>query len=113
MSATESAVKELVAQRLEVIRRCMPNTLACIEDRVAAIGTKAYALVRQGLRGEPGCFYAIEAGHVVGCPAGMDVQTLEEAGRFMVIFGSAHVCIWPAWVWSAAPAEAGSGNGAH
>lgn len=102
--------KELVRQRLEIIKRHMPNVLACIEDRVQHIGNDAYALVRRGLRGEPGCFYAIEGGHVVGCPIGMDDEAMRELANYTVIFGCAHVCIWHPSAWVKKEGEA---DGAH
>lgn len=101
-------MKLVVAEKLETIKRSMPNVLACIEDRAQHFGQEAYALVRRGLRGEPGCFYAIEAGYVVGTPLGMDGKLLQEAADFMALFGSTHVCMWPARVWGGAQ---GGGNG--
>lgn len=94
-----TAINELVQQRLEVIKRHMPNVLACIEDRAQHFGPETYKLVRRGLRGEPGCFYAIEGGYVMGTPMGMDRDTLQQLADHMVILGCAHVCIWPARVW--------------
>lgn len=104
------AMKDLVAQRLAIIKQHMPSVLACIEDRAQHIGPEAYALVRRGLRGEPGCFYAVEAGHVVGTPLGRDHPAMREAARFMAIFGCTHVCIWHE---SAFPAKDGGVDGAH
>lgn len=87
--------------------------MECIEDRVRHFGPEARALVRRALRGEAGCFYAIEAGHVVGNPAGLDARTLQELGEFVVVFGCAHARIWSARVWNANAAAAGSDDGAH
>lgn len=104
--------KEQVARQIEVIKTHMPYTWSLIEDRAKFIGNEAYAYVRRGLRGEPGCFYAIEAGYVVGTPAGLPQDTLQELADYMVIMGCAHVCIWPASAWRArgaahAPAPGG------
>ena len=99
---------QLVAYRLDIIKTFMPNVLACIRDRAQHYGPDAFTLVRRGLRGEPGCFYAIEGGHVVGTPLGMDRQALQGAADFMAIFGCAHVCIWPERVWRK-PQEGGGG----
>lgn len=96
---SNGALELLVKQRLETMKRHMPRTMECIEDRVHHFGPEARALVRRGLRGEHGCFYAIEGGHVMGTPMGVDRATLQELGEFMVIFGCAHVCIWPERVW--------------
>lgn len=103
-----NAMKELVAQRLAIIKQHMPNVMACIEDRAQHAGPVAYALVRRGLRGEPGCFYAVEAGHVVGTPLGRDHVAMLETAQFMVIFGCAHVCIWHESAW---PAKNGAVDG--
>jgi len=103
------AMKELVAQRLAIIKQHMPHVLACIEDRAQHIGNEAYALVRRGLRGEPGCFYAMEAGHVVGAPFGRDHPGMQEAARFLVLYGCAHVCIWHESAWPEKRAEGGDG----
>lgn len=105
-----SASKDLVEQRLATIKQHMPNVLACIEDRAQYFGPEAYKLVRRGLRGEPGCFYAIEGGHVVGNPMGLDRKEMGELANHMVIFGCAHVCIWPLRVWQG---KEGAADGAH
>lgn len=104
----DSVMAQLVAQRLEIIKRHMPYTLACIEDRAQHFGNEAYALVRRGLRGEPGCFYAIEGGHVVGQPRGLE---LKGQADFIVVFGCAHMCIWPEHVWKASATPEGEGGG--
>lgn len=106
-------VEELLRYRLEIMKAHMPLTMECIEDRVLHAGPEVRSLVRRALRGEPGCFYAIEGGHVMGNPAGMDARTLKELGEFVVVFGCAHVCIWPADVWNASAAAAGSNDGAN
>lgn len=110
-AAAEQRREELVRQRLETMKRFMPRTMECIEDRVQHVGPQVRALVRRALRGEPGCFYAFEAGHVMGNPAGLDRAALQGAAEFMVVYGCTHVCIWPAHVWHGA-AE-GVGDGAH
>lgn len=109
-SPANAGLEQLVKQRLEIMKKHMPLTMKNIEDRVQHYGPDARALVRRGLRGEHGCFFAIEAGHVMGTPMGMDRATLHELGNFMVIYGCAHVCIWPERVWSK---PAGGADGAH
>ncbi len=112
----QMASKEQVAQQIEIIKTRMPYTWALIEDRAKHIGNDAYAYVRRGLRGERGCFYAIEAGHVVGTPAGLPQDTLQELADYIVIMGCAHVCIWPASAWrardAAQPPAVGGEHGA-
>lgn len=92
---TQDGMKALVDQRLQVIKSRMPNVRQAIEDRAALIGNEAFALVRRGLRGEPGCFYAMEGGYVVGTPFGGADPRMAQAAQFMVRFGCAHVCIFP------------------
>ena len=88
-------MQALVQQRLQVIKARMPNVRQSIEDKAAQIGPEAYALVRRGLRGEPGCFYALEAGHVMGTPFGRTDPRMQQLAQFLVRFGCAYVCIFP------------------
>ena len=92
---SQDGMKALVDQRLQVIKSRMPNVRQAIEDRAALIGNEAFALVRRGLRGEPGCFYALEGGYVVGTPFGEKDPRMVQVAQFLVRFGSAHVCIFP------------------
>ena len=55
-----------VEDKLAVIKREMPMTYAAIQEWASRIGNKAFEQVRRGLRGQYRCFYAYEAGHVVG-----------------------------------------------
>ncbi len=111
--SAKASQERKVQQGLETLKRYMPRTMECIEDRVQHFGPEARALVRRGLRGEPGCFYAVEAGHVVGCPAGLPRETLEELAEYVVVMGCAHVCIWPLNVWQTkAPAVLEGAHGA-
>lgn len=55
-----------VEAKIAEIKAHMPNTYASIQRKAALLGGQAYELVRRGLRGEPNCFYAIEAGYVMG-----------------------------------------------
>ncbi|WP_152643479.1 hypothetical protein [Paracidovorax citrulli] len=88
--------RTMMEYRLETIRECMPGVHAMIKARAEQIGPEAYALVRRGLRGEPGCFYALEAGHVAGTPFGAADPRMQDLAAALVWFGGAHVCIWPA-----------------
>lgn len=92
---SQDGMKALVDQRLQVIKSRMPNVRQAIEDRAVLIGNEAFALVRRGLRGEPGCFYALEGGYVVGTPFGDADPRMAQVAQFLVRFGCAHVCIWP------------------
>ena len=49
------------------MRRQMPETAAWVEARRQEWGAEhVNACIRRALKGEPGLFYAIEAGHVLG-----------------------------------------------
>ena len=80
---------------LNTIKTYMPNVYAVIQDRAQSMGNEAYALVRRGLAGQAGCFYAFEAGHVVGTPFGDTDPRMVQLAQFLVRFGCAHVCIFP------------------
>ena len=79
-------------EKINVIKRSMPQTYEAIKKKAEEIGPVAYSLVRRGLRGEAGCFWAMEAGHVMGTPFGQSVD--KEIAYYMVQFGCAHVCIF-------------------
>lgn len=82
-----------VQRGLHTIKTAMPNVYEAIKAEAGAIGQGVYALVRRGLRGEPMCFWAMEAGHVVGTPFnGSAAQDLVASN--MVQFGCAHVCMF-------------------
>jgi hypothetical protein len=88
--------KTEVERQLQVIRESMPQTYAAIRRKVAEIGNDAYTLVRRGVRGEPNCFYAIEAGYVAGTPFKDEPQgIMDDVRRYMVSFGVSFVIIWP------------------
>ncbi len=57
-----------VGQGLATIKAHMPQTYAAIQRQAQARGNAVFALVRRGCGGQPDCFYAVEAGHVVGTP---------------------------------------------
>lgn len=81
---------------LQTIKTSMPNVYQSIQARAESMGNDVFQLVRRGLAGQPGCFYAFEAGHVVGTPFGREHPAMLELAQFTAIFGCAHVCIWPA-----------------
>lgn len=93
-AATETGpqVKRNVEAEVARIKAQMPETYAAITAR-AAEDRGTYGLVRRGLRGEANCFYAMEAGHVVGTPFDMpDVSA--ELARYMVRFGCKFLVMW-------------------
>ena len=86
-------LKADLAAKIEEIKRFMPATYACIKDKAAVIGNEAFTWVRCGLRGEANCFYAFEAGRVVGAPFNR-ADIMAETARYMVQFGCTHIVIW-------------------
>lgn len=87
-----TAAEQQVAEGLALIKGHMPQTYAAIQDRAQAVGKRVFADVRAGLRGEPGRFYAIEGGHVVGTPFGIHVTP--EIAALMLEFGAQHVAMF-------------------
>lgn len=95
---------------METIKECMPNVYREIKAHADDVGNVVYALVRAGLAGQPGCFYAFEGGHVVGQPLGVTEKCHAELGTFVARFGCAYVCIFGD---VSAPTEQGGSSGAH
>ena len=84
-----------VTGKIEEIKQFMPETYKSIRAKSAEIGNVAFELVRKGLRGEANCFYAFEAGRVVGTPFATGPLP-DSVARLMVEFGCAFVCIFNA-----------------
>lgn len=86
-----------VAARIDEIKRHMPEVYQSIQAHAAPseLGSEAFALVRRGLRGEANCFYAFEAGRVVGTPFSMPGSIMADVALHMVQFGVKHCVIWP------------------
>lgn len=90
---TTQTPKMDVSSKIDEIKRSMPETYRSIQTKAAELGNVAYELVRRGLRGEVNCFYAFEAGRVVGTP--FEVSDISrDIAQLMVQFGAVHVCIW-------------------
>ena len=90
---TQTISKEEMDRKIAEIKAYMPSVYASIQRKAQEIGSKAYALVRAGLRGVPNSFYAFERGRVVGTPfAGHPIAA--DVASVMVQFECAHVCIW-------------------
>lgn len=92
---TVNQSKDAVSSKIEEIKAHMPFVYASIQRKAQEIGGVAYGLVRRGLSGERGCFYALEGGHIVGTPFFYDHPDQRIAAQALVEFGCAHVCIWP------------------
>ena len=91
---TQTPAKADVSGMINEIKDYMPAVYAAIKARAAVVGNGAFELVRRGLRGEPGCFWALEGGRVVGTPFyGHPVMT--EVGKALVEFGCVYDTIWP------------------
>ena len=87
-----------VPAKIDEIKRFMPATYSAIKTKAEEVGNDAFVLVRRGLRGEPNCFYAFEAGRVVGTVFtgknldGTGIQ--DEVARYLVQFGVSNVVIF-------------------
>ena len=90
---TPQGSKVDVTAKIEEIKHFMPETYKSIKVKATSIGNEAFVLVRQGLRGEANCFYAFEAGRVVGTPFNL-VEVARDIAQYMVTFGVSHVCVW-------------------
>lgn len=97
--------EQAVADGIALIKGNMPETFKAINAKSVEIGKAAFGLVRRSLRGEAGCFYAIERGYVVGTPF-RGHPIMADVAQAMVDFGSTYVCIWPA-------AQPGATDGTH
>jgi len=93
-AADEAMMKAYVAECIQIIKTRMPETYKALQTKAEELGNEAYALVRQGIRGKPNCFYAVEGGHVVGTPFDMPDLTGDMARQIcqfgcksMVLFG--------------------------
>lgn len=90
---TKPVSKEELDRKINEIKAHMPNVYQSIQRKAKEVGSKAFALVRAGLRGVPNSFYAFERGRVVGTPfAGHPIAA--DVASVMVQFECAHVCMW-------------------
>lgn len=91
---TQTTARADVSGKIAEIREHMPAVYSAIQRKARDAGNVAYEWVRKGLRGEPGCFWAIEGGRVVGTPF-YGHPVMDAVARGIVEFGCAYVCIWP------------------
>lgn len=95
-----------IQDQLQIIKTKMPETYKAIQVRekgvttdidgkpavlIPAYGSEVYALVRRGLRGEPNCFWAMEAGWVMGTPFNQG-EVGRDTAWAMVSYGCTHAC---------------------
>ena len=83
-----------VEQAKALIKEKMPGVYENIQLNAKAIGKDAFTWVRRGLQGEPDCFYAFEAGYVVGTPFNVQCEHWNLARRDVVCFGSGFVTVF-------------------
>ena len=84
---------EEVEAVIRTIKASMPKTYRAIQDKAEVIGRPAFNLVRQGIKGQPNCFWASENGHVVGTPF-THSQITRDVAQLMVTMGAGFVVIW-------------------
>lgn len=82
-----------VERRVAEIRAHMPETYRSIQAKADKMGRLAYALVRQGIAGQPDRFWACERGRVVGTPFSVGGIQADVAAT-MVQFNCRSVVIW-------------------
>lgn len=88
-----SAAASNIEARIAELKAHMPKTYRSVQDKAAAIGREAYALVRRGISGQPNSFWAMENGRVMGTPF-TDHAISADVAQAMVQFGCDHVVIW-------------------
>lgn len=81
-----------VEAQLTTIKAHMPETYKLIQTWALEIGNEAFRYVRRGCSGEPDCFWACEAGYVVGTPFNMQAIS-DDVARYMVRFGCTFVAL--------------------
>ena len=91
---TQTPARADVSGKIAEIKEHMPAVYEAIQRKAAEAGNVAYEWVRKALRGEPGCFWAIEGGRVVGTPF-YGHSVMGAVAKGIVEFGCAYVCIWP------------------
>lgn len=70
------------------LRSAMPETAKWVDQQRRKLGaTHVNSCLRRAMKGEPGLFYAIECGHVLGTPASLDTP-MGNAQRWAVVMGT-------------------------
>jgi len=101
---TANKVADQADQQIALIRARMPKTYAAIKARAAEV-EDTYRLVRQGARGELGCFYACENDIKVGTYWHVELAT--DVANLVERYGMSFVCMW------GKPAKPKETDGAH
>lgn len=121
-AANESAAgcqvsAEELAQRLDHIKRNMPQTYELIVAKAKQQGNAVYRAVRLGCMGEANRFWAMEAGHFAG--TAFNMRTVQdEIAWGMVNFGSEFAVVFDMDLDKLPPMrraadDGGGGNGTH
>lgn len=83
--------KRLIQEGQQRIKTSMPEVYRTIQ-RYAEKDAAVWRLVRMGLAGRPGCFWACEGALVAGTPF-TRLSRSTEISRLIARMGCAHVCI--------------------
>lgn len=96
MDTTKTPVKsaEEVEAVIATIKTKMPRTYAAIQAKAQDLGKAAFALVRSAIKGQPNCFYANEAGWVVGTRFDQS-EISRDVAQLLVCHGVDHFIVWP------------------
>lgn len=106
-TATNTGQQIDVQARINEIKQHMPQTYGAIQDKARTEGKDVFALVRRGLKGEANCFWAMEAGHVMGTPFNL-VGIGADIAHLMCQFGCRHVVMWATPTQAAPAAKQGA-----
>jgi hypothetical protein len=79
-------------RQIRLIKDRMPKVYGAIRQKAAEVGNDAYALVRRGIRGERGCFFASEGDMKVGTYWHTDLTT--DVAKLIERYGMTYVCMW-------------------
>jgi hypothetical protein len=102
MDANQQKAEE--DKQIRMIKDRMPKVYGAIKAKADVMGNDAYALVRRGLRGEAGCFFASEGDIKVGTYWQTELST--DVAQLIERYGMTFVCMWPV-------ATEGSVDGPH
>ncbi|WP_137860782.1 hypothetical protein [Variovorax sp. 3P27G3] len=80
-------------RQIRLIKDRMPKVYRAIKEKADVLGNDVYALVRRGIRGEPGCFYGSESDLKVGTYWHTDLPT--DVAQLVERYGMSYVCMFP------------------
>lgn len=91
----DTVTRQAVEEKVELIKKSMPKTYKTIQQWAEEMGDRqgtVFARIRRGLAGKPNCFWAMEAGHVVGTPF-QNHPVAQDVTYGVFVWGSHHVCV--------------------